>query len=109
MDGEECNISLFDYSAESHLKAVESITDLCGEANADIDENDINILSSSVTFLREWRHYNFEPKSFAFYNEAEKNHQPKDINSQTLPQFSSARAPKVKIHDDESSSSGEIR
>ncbi|KAL9857010.1 putative transcription factor WD40-like family [Arabidopsis thaliana] len=108
MDEEECNISLFDYSAESHLKAVESITDLCGEANADIDENDINILSSSVTFLREWRHYNFEPKSFAFYNEAEKNHQPKDINSQTLPQFSSARAPKVKIHDDESSSSGEI-
>ncbi|KAG7597602.1 WD40-repeat-containing domain superfamily [Arabidopsis suecica] len=106
---EECSISLFDYSVENHLKAVDSISDLCGEAIADIDENDINTFSSSVTFLREWRHYNFEPKSFAFYNEAGKSREPKDANSHTLPQFSSARAPKVKIHDDESSSSsGEI-
>lgn len=49
---EECSISLFDYSVENHLKAVDSISDLCGEANAAIDENDINTFSSSVTFLR---------------------------------------------------------
>lgn len=49
---EECRISLFDYSVENHLKAVESITDLCGEGSTDIDETDINRLSSSVTFLR---------------------------------------------------------
>lgn len=49
---EECSISLFDYSVENHLKAVDSISDLCGESIADIDENDITRLSSSVTFLR---------------------------------------------------------
>ncbi|XP_010459619.1 PREDICTED: uncharacterized protein LOC104740646 isoform X1 [Camelina sativa] len=106
---EEFSVSLFDYSVENHLKAVDSITDLCGEDSADIDEIDINTLSSSVTFLREWRHFNYEPKSFAFYNEAGKSHESKDTSTQTLPQFSSARVPKVKIHDDESSSSsGEI-
>ncbi|VVA91875.1 unnamed protein product [Arabis nemorensis] len=102
---EECRISLFDYSVENHLKAVESISDLCGEANTDINETVMNRLSSSVTFLREWRHFNFEPKSFGFYDEAEKSRE--QTNSQTLPQFSSARAPKDLIHDDESSSSGE--
>lgn len=49
---EECKISLFDYSVENHLKAVNSINDLCGETTTDLDENDINRLSSSVTFLR---------------------------------------------------------
>ncbi|KAG2319698.1 hypothetical protein Bca52824_012911 [Brassica carinata] len=105
--GEEgCSISKFDYSVENHLKAVDSISDLCGEAGTDTDKTDIKRLSSSVTFLREWRHISYEPKRFGFYNdEAGKSCEPKDINSQTLPQFSSARAPKVKIHDDESSSS----
>ncbi|KAL1207797.1 hypothetical protein V5N11_013971 [Cardamine amara subsp. amara] len=105
---EECRISLFDYSVENHLKAVESITGLCGEATTDLDQNDISRLSSSVTFLREWRHFNYQPKSFGFYDEAGKSREPKDTSSQTLPQFSSARAPKVKINDDESSSSGEV-
>lgn len=49
---EECRISLFDYSVENHLKAVDSISDLCGEANTDIDKTDIDRLTSSVTFLR---------------------------------------------------------
>ncbi|CAH2036808.1 unnamed protein product, partial [Thlaspi arvense] len=129
---EECKISLFDYSVESHLKAVESISVLCGEAGTDIDESDIERLSSSATLLRfhnsyslvliltnlispagkkmfrEWRHFNYEPKSFGFYNEDVKSSGPKDFNRQTLPQFSSARAPKVKIYDDESSSFARI-
>lgn len=52
--GEEegCRISLFDFSVENHLKAVDSISDLCGEAVTDVDENDIDRLSSSVTLLR---------------------------------------------------------
>lgn len=44
-----CIISLFDYSVENHLKAVDSI---CGEAGSDIGKTDINRLLSSVTFLR---------------------------------------------------------
>ncbi|KAJ0247786.1 Transducin/WD40 repeat-like superfamily protein [Hirschfeldia incana] len=106
--GEEgcSSISTFDYSVENHLKAVDSITDLCGEASNVIDKADINRLSSSVTFLREWRHLSYESKRFVFYNdEAGKSCEPKGIISHTLPQFSSARAPKVKIDDDESSSS----
>lgn len=52
--GEEgCSISTFDYSVENHLKAVDSISDLCGgEAGTGIEETDINRLSSSVTFLK---------------------------------------------------------
>lgn len=51
--GEEgCSISTFDYSVENHLKAVDSISYLCGEAGTVIDKADINRLSSSVTFLR---------------------------------------------------------
>lgn len=51
--GEEgCSISVFDYSVENHLKAVDLITDLCGEGRTDIDKTDIKRLSSSVTFLR---------------------------------------------------------
>ncbi|KAL0704602.1 hypothetical protein Bca4012_071027 [Brassica carinata] len=105
---EGCSISLFDYSVENHLKAMESISDLCNETGIDIEKTDLNRLSSSVTLLREWRHFSYEPKSFGFYNEAEKGCEPKDVNSHTLPQFSSARAPKVKIDDDESSSFGEL-
>ncbi|XP_013599658.1 PREDICTED: uncharacterized protein LOC106307291 isoform X1 [Brassica oleracea var. oleracea] len=107
--GEEgCSISVFDYSVENHLKAVDLITDLCGEGRTDIDKTDIKRLSSSVTFLREWRHLSYEPKRFGFYDdEAAKSCEPKDVKSQTLPHFSSARAPKVKIDDDESSSLGE--
>ncbi|KAF8104189.1 hypothetical protein N665_0176s0005 [Sinapis alba] len=104
----ECSISLFDYSVENHLKAVDSINALCNEADTDIEMTDINRLSSSVTLLRDWRHFSYEPKSFGFYNEAVKGCEPKDVNSHTLPQFSSARTPKVKIDDDESSSFGEL-
>ncbi|CAH8385525.1 unnamed protein product [Eruca vesicaria subsp. sativa] len=105
----ECSISLFDYSVENHLKAVDSICALCNESGIDIEKTDINRLSSSVTLLREWRHFCYEAKSFGFYNEAEKGCEPKDVSSHTLPQFSSARAPKVKIDDGESSSSfGEL-
>ncbi|CAH8357341.1 unnamed protein product [Eruca vesicaria subsp. sativa] len=96
--GEEgCSISTFDYSVENHLKAVDSISDLCGESGINIDKTDINRLSSSLTFFREWSRFRYEPKRFGFYNdEAGKSCEPKDINSQNLPQFSSARAPKVK-------------
>lgn len=108
--GEEgCSISTFDYSVENHLKAMDSISYLCGgEAGTVIDKADINRLSSSVTFLREWRHLSYEPKRFGFCDdEAGKSCEPKDVKSQTLPQFSSARAPTVKIDDNESSSLGE--
>lgn len=49
---EGCSISLFDYSVENHLKAMESISDLCNEAGIDIEKTDLNRLSSSVTLLR---------------------------------------------------------
>ncbi|CAN8312580.1 unnamed protein product [Cochlearia groenlandica] len=93
----ECRISLFDYSVDNHIKAVESISDLCGgETNTDIDDDVyIERISSLVTFRRQWRDFNYEPKEFGFHNEAAKSGEPKCFKSQTLPQFSSARAPKV--------------
>lgn len=58
---------------------------------------DFDTQKSNISF-REWRHFSYEPKSCGFYNEAEKGCEPKDVSSHTLPQFSSARAPKVCIY-----------
>ena len=58
---------------------------------------DCNTHKSSL-ICREWRHLSYEPKRFGFCDdEAGKSCEPKDVNSHTLPQFSSARAPKVRL------------
>lgn len=90
-DGPGVRVSMFDYSAENHLNVMDTISNLCGE-NVDegLDESDIQRLSSSITFLREWRHFSYEPKVVRFANELECSEE-KDVSSGVnLPQFSSA-------------------
>ncbi|XP_010558993.1 PREDICTED: LOW QUALITY PROTEIN: uncharacterized protein LOC104827512 [Tarenaya hassleriana] len=91
---EGSSVSLFDYSYENHLKEINWIADLCDETGTDFDENEINRLSSSITFLREWRYFNYEPRTIRFYG-GKDIPEPKDIS---LPQFSSATVQKGNIH-----------
>ncbi|KAJ8899567.1 hypothetical protein K2173_018541 [Erythroxylum novogranatense] len=108
MDGEEplgCSesgirVSLFDYSVENHFKAMDSISRLCrmAESEADpLEEAEFQRLSSSITFLKEWRHFNYERRMARFAYD-------KDVIGEVnLPQFSSATVPKVGQCEDSTS------
>ncbi|KAL5862326.1 hypothetical protein ACOSQ3_003613 [Xanthoceras sorbifolium] len=85
----------FDHSVENHFEAIDTISKLCGEPESDgLDEVDMQRLSSSITFLREWRYFNYEPRIIRFANETASGPE-KDVSSEiNLPQFSSAAVPK---------------
>ncbi|XP_062082661.1 uncharacterized protein LOC133788977 [Humulus lupulus] len=89
-------VSKFDYSVENHLNAMDRISELCGEAvkeGSGLDEYETQRLSSSITFLREWRVFNYEPRDVKFACEAE------GVTSRiNLPQFSSATVPQERLH-----------
>ncbi|XP_075514535.1 uncharacterized protein LOC142549461 isoform X2 [Primulina tabacum] len=90
------SVSEFDYSVENHFKAVDSIVKLCGQSGTvDSDQSEIERFSNSITFLREWRDFNYSSRvvRFAFQHNSEK----KDIVGEvTLPQFSAASVPKLQ-------------
>uniref|UniRef100_A0A5B7BSE2 Putative DNA binding protein isoform 1 n=1 Tax=Davidia involucrata TaxID=16924 RepID=A0A5B7BSE2_DAVIN len=98
-DSSDCppgiSVSLFDYSVENHFRAVDTICKLCGEAECDdFDKNEIERLSSSIIFLREWRHFNYQSRIVKFACQSE-GPQGKDvIGAINLPQFSAATVPK---------------
>lgn len=51
--GTGAKVSMFDESVENHFRAMDKISELCGEAEEGaLDENEIQRLSSSITFLR---------------------------------------------------------
>ncbi|GMJ01191.1 hypothetical protein like AT1G19485 [Hibiscus trionum] len=94
-DGPGAKVSVFDYSIENHFRAMDTISKLCEEPkNISLDETDIQRFSSSITFLREWRHFNYEPRVIRFANEL-KDSQGKDVfGGIELPQFSSSTVSK---------------
>ncbi|XP_038708010.1 uncharacterized protein LOC120003150 isoform X1 [Tripterygium wilfordii] len=86
-------VSMFDYSVENHFKAVDTISKLCGAVeNFAVEECEIQRLSDSVTFLREWSYYNYKPKIIRFGSESQ-------ASSIFLPQLSSANVPKEGPHE----------
>ncbi|XP_040972627.1 uncharacterized protein [Gossypium hirsutum] len=93
--GPGAKVSVFDYSVENHFRAMDTISKLCEEPKIDgLDETDIRRFSSSITFLREWRHFDYEPRIIRFANEL-KDSPGKDVSlGIELPQFSSATVPK---------------
>ncbi|XVF21369.1 hypothetical protein REPUB_Repub12eG0084500 [Reevesia pubescens] len=95
--GPGVRVSIFDYSIENHFKAMDTISKLCEEPKIDgLDETEILRFSSSITFLREWRHFNYEPRIVRFASELG-NSLGKDVSGSIhLPQFSSATVPKQK-------------
>ncbi|KAK3043542.1 hypothetical protein RJ639_002121 [Escallonia herrerae] len=78
----EIKVSLFDESVENHFKAVDTISELCGEAEGELDQAEIARLSSSVTFLSESPQWKVV------------------LGGTTLPQFSAATVPKFGLDTD---------
>ncbi|KAA8516698.1 hypothetical protein F0562_016796 [Nyssa sinensis] len=89
------SVSLFDYSVENHFRAVDTICKLCGEAeHDDFNKNEIERLSSSIIFLREWRHFNYQPRVVRFACQSESPQGKDVIGVINLPQYSAATVPK---------------
>ncbi|KAF2289739.1 hypothetical protein GH714_038415 [Hevea brasiliensis] len=71
-NGAGIKVSLFDYSVENHFKAIDTISELCGEVETDsLQEAEIQRISSSITFLGEWSHFNCQPRTVRFACEME--------------------------------------
>ncbi|KAG2686544.1 hypothetical protein I3760_09G010400 [Carya illinoinensis] len=84
----------FDNSVENHFRAIDTISQLCGQPEEGaLEEREIQQLSSSITFLREWKYFNYEPKIVRFAS-AVGSIEGKDVSGIELPQLSSAAVPK---------------
>ncbi|RDX97408.1 General transcription factor 3C polypeptide 2 [Mucuna pruriens] len=90
-------ISPFDFSVENFFRDIDTIARLCGkeEHDAAFDQSEIQGMSSSVTFLREWRDFKYPSRSikFAYGLESSDCSEGKDANAINLPPFSSASVP----------------
>ncbi|KAI3471962.1 hypothetical protein Pfo_028650 [Paulownia fortunei] len=93
----EIAVSEIDYSVENHFKAVDTIAKLCGHpVTIDANQAEIKRFSNSITFLREWRDFNYAPRVVRFA--CQLNSKEKDvIGGVTLPQFSAASVPKKEM------------
>ncbi|GJN17104.1 hypothetical protein PR202_gb04145 [Eleusine coracana subsp. coracana] len=93
-DGVE--VCLFDESADGFSRTVRAITELtAGEPELEFPETEVERIASSITFLREWRHFSYEPKVVSFTDDTESASCRNDMHNITLPQFSSASVPQV--------------
>ncbi|KAF3972575.1 hypothetical protein CMV_003925 [Castanea mollissima] len=96
-NGEKVTVLAFDESVENHFKAIDTISKLCGEAEEDdapIEESEIKRLSSSITFISEWKYFNYEPRTVSFACEVGSLEGKDVVSGINLPQFSSATVPK---------------
>ncbi|KAK7392586.1 hypothetical protein VNO78_21029 [Psophocarpus tetragonolobus] len=102
-------ISLFDFSVENFFQYMDIIARLCGEQEhyAALDRSEIQTISSSVTFLREWRDFKYLSRSikFAYGLQSYDCSEGKEINAINLPPFSSASVPE---HDMQKEQLGEV-
>ncbi|XP_061357997.1 uncharacterized protein LOC133302261 [Gastrolobium bilobum] len=91
-------ISLFDFSVENFFQDMDTIAKLCREEQhyAAFEQSEIQRISSSVTFLREWRDFKYPSRSirFAYGLGSPESSEGKNDSAINLPQFSSATVPK---------------
>ncbi|GAV66087.1 hypothetical protein CFOL_v3_09597 [Cephalotus follicularis] len=88
-------VSIFDYSIENHFKAMDTISKLCEEPDSrDIVESEIQRISSSVTFLREWSYFKYEERIVSFVSDTGCPPGTDSASVINLPQFSSSTVPK---------------
>uniref|UniRef100_A0A7N0UA81 Uncharacterized protein n=1 Tax=Kalanchoe fedtschenkoi TaxID=63787 RepID=A0A7N0UA81_KALFE len=88
-------VSEFDDSADNHVKAVEAISRVCGEPQIILFRDaEIERVGSSVTFLRQWRDYAYEPRAVNFSRETQRSRGGYATDGIKLPQFSAAAVPK---------------
>uniref|UniRef100_A0A1D1XR54 General transcription factor 3C polypeptide 2 n=1 Tax=Anthurium amnicola TaxID=1678845 RepID=A0A1D1XR54_9ARAE len=88
-------VSLFNDSAEQFVSTMEAVSSLCGFQDEDetFDQSEIQRLSSTITFLKEWRYFCYESKIVNFTNETKFTPEKEGIKGINLPQFSSATVP----------------
>ncbi|KAJ1286299.1 hypothetical protein BS78_03G343100 [Paspalum vaginatum] len=98
----ECvEVCLFDESADGFSRTVRAISELADrEPEQDFPEAEVERLSSSITFLREWRHFCYEPRGVSFANDGDSASSRDGTHNITLPQFSSASVPQVTPQED---------
>ncbi|KAM3412820.1 hypothetical protein ACQJBY_004158 [Aegilops geniculata] len=95
-DSKGAEVCLFDHSQEGFSRAVRAISELAtGDPQPGFPDAEVERLASSVTFLREWRHFSYEPKGVSFVYGAGSASSGDDTPEITLPQFSSASFPQV--------------
>ncbi|XP_044977638.1 uncharacterized protein LOC123444844 [Hordeum vulgare subsp. vulgare] len=89
-------VCCFEQSAEDFSRAVRAISELAaGEPEPGFPDAEAERLASSITFLREWRHFNYEPKGVSFTHGTGSTSSRDNTHEITLPQFSSASVPQV--------------
>ncbi|KAL2323078.1 hypothetical protein Fmac_027457 [Flemingia macrophylla] len=90
-------ISPFDFSVENFFRDMDAIARLSGEEEpaAAFDQTEIQRISSSVTFLREWRDFRYQSRSikFAYGLESSDCSEGKYVGTIDLPPFSSVSVP----------------
>lgn len=90
-------ISPFDYSVENFFRDMDTIARLCEKERDDaaIDQSEIQTMSSSVTFLREWRDFKYPSRNikFAYGLESSDCSEGRYVSTINLPPFSSASIP----------------
>ncbi|ESW17322.1 hypothetical protein PHAVU_007G229800 [Phaseolus vulgaris] len=98
-------IALFDFSVENFFRDMDTIVRLYGkeEGGAAIEQSEIQRMSSSVTFLREWRDFKYPSKNIKFTYGIEDTDcfEGKDVSAINLPPFSSASVPKQDMQKDQ--------
>ncbi|XP_058087416.1 uncharacterized protein LOC131234503 isoform X2 [Magnolia sinica] len=95
--GDGVTVSTFDYSVENHFRNIESISSLCGlDGDDSCGKDEIHRFSSTITFLVEWKHFYYKPKSIRFAYETGIPQVKEVLNGISLPQFSSATVPKME-------------
>ncbi|KAF0919878.1 hypothetical protein E2562_032160 [Oryza meyeriana var. granulata] len=93
-DGVE--VCLFDESPDVFSRAVRAISELtAAEPEPDFPDAEVERLASSITFLREWRHFSYEPKGVSFTCDTRSAPSRVDTHKINLPQFSSASVPQI--------------
>ncbi|KAL8140426.1 hypothetical protein V2J09_006447 [Rumex salicifolius] len=96
-------VSSFDPSVENHLRAMDKISVLCGEDGGPVEEAEMKRLSEMVTFLSEWKHFNYKPRTIRFASETgiSQGKHKHVLGEISLSQYSSAAVPMVEGLSDE--------
>ncbi|GAB2272503.1 hypothetical protein Dimus_007327 [Dionaea muscipula] len=91
-------VSHFDCSIENHFSMMDTISKLCGqEVDDDFEEGDVDRFASNATFLSEWRHFSYKPRTIRFASCAGTNQENNKLDVIVLPQFSAAAVPQVRM------------
>ncbi|XP_029117085.2 uncharacterized protein [Elaeis guineensis] len=94
---EGVQILAFDHSVENFFATMDAILALCGEPGEQrFESGEIQRFSSMITFLKEWRHFCYEPKIINFSFETESARVKVVPDGKRLSQFSSAAVPKME-------------